>query len=62
VATPGGWADVIVAGRHQGRTPLQLELPEGRRTLILKPFGKGSIRRTALVRRNRATRVVVPVK
>ncbi|HMI92720.1 MAG TPA: protein kinase [Polyangiales bacterium] len=61
VATPGGWADVIVAGRHHGRTPLQLELPEGRRTLILKPFGKGSVRRPVLVRRNRPTRVVVPV-
>jgi len=61
VATPGGWADVIVAGRHHGRTPLQLQLPEGRRTLILKPFGKGSVRRSLLVRRNRATRVVVPV-
>jgi eukaryotic-like serine/threonine-protein kinase len=62
VATPGGWADVIVAGRHHGRTPLQLELAEGRRTLILKPFGKGAVRRSVLIRRNRATRVVVPVQ
>ena len=61
VATPGGWADVIIAGRHHGRTPLQLELPEGRRTLILKPFGKGSVRRTVTIRHGRLTRVVVPV-
>ena len=62
VATPGGWADVIIAGRHHGRTPLQLELPEGRRTLILKPFGKGSIRRSVLIRKSRPLRVVVPVQ
>ena len=61
VATPGGWADVIIAGRHHGRTPLQLELAEGRRTLVLKPFGKGSIRRTITIRNGKLTRVVVPV-
>jgi hypothetical protein len=54
---------VLVSGRHRGRTPLQLELPAGRRTLILKPFGQATpLRRTVLVKRNRAIRLVVPVQ
>jgi serine/threonine-protein kinase len=62
VATPGGWADVFAAGKRQGRTPLQLEIRSGRRTLVLRPFGKGKpIRRVVLVRRNQLTRVVVPI-
>jgi hypothetical protein len=61
VATPGGWADVFVAGRHRGRTPLQLELPEGRRTLLLKPFGSKPLKREVFVRPGQVTRLVVHV-
>jgi serine/threonine protein kinase len=62
VATPGGWADVFVAGRHRGRTPLQLELAQGRRSLTLRPFGGKPLRRDVLVRPNQVTRLVVPVR
>ena len=61
VATPGGWADVYVSGRHRGKTPLQLTLPEGRRTLVLRPFGQKPQRRTILVRKEQLTRLVVSV-
>jgi serine/threonine-protein kinase len=62
VATPGGWADVFAGGRRRGRTPLQLEIAAGRRTLVLRPFGDGKpVRRSVLVRRNQLTRVVVPI-
>jgi hypothetical protein len=61
VATPGGWADVFVAGRHRGRTPLQLELPEGKRALVLKPFGAKPMKRFVIVRRDQLTRLVVPI-
>jgi serine/threonine-protein kinase len=61
VATPGGWADVFVAGRHRGRTPLQLELPEGKRVLVLKPFGAKPVKRFVIVRRDQLTRLVVPI-
>jgi hypothetical protein len=61
VATPGGWADVFVAGHHRGRTPLQLELPQGRRTLVLKPFGAKPLKREVVVRPGQVTRLVVHV-
>jgi serine/threonine protein kinase len=61
VATPGGWADVFVGNRHRGRTPLQLELPQGRRSLTLRPFGGKPVKREVLVRPNQVTRLVVPV-
>lgn len=61
IATPGGWADVFVAGRHRGRTPLQLELPEGKRALVLKPFGAKPMKRFVIVRRDQLTRLVVPI-
>jgi hypothetical protein len=61
VATPGGWADVFVAGRHRGRTPVQLELLEGRRMLVLRAFGERAIRRNVLVRRGQLTRLVVRI-
>lgn len=61
IATPGGWADVFVSGRHRGRTPVQVEIPEGQRTVVLRPFGGRPIRRSVLVRRAQVTRLVVPV-
>lgn len=62
VATPGGWADVYVNSRHRGKTPLQLSLPEGRRTVVLRPFGGKPVRRSVLVRRDQLTRLVVSVR
>ncbi len=61
VATPGGWADVFAGGKHRGRTPVQIEIPAGRRTLVLRPFGGKPVRRSVLVRRDQLTRLVVPV-
>jgi serine/threonine-protein kinase len=61
VATPGGWADVFAGGKHRGRTPVQIAIASGRRTLVLRPFGGKPIRRSVLVRRDQLTRLVVPV-
>ncbi|MFK8001089.1 MAG: PEGA domain-containing protein, partial [Polyangiales bacterium] len=61
IATPGGWADVIIGGRNVGRTPLRTRLPAGRRRVVLRPFGRGSVRRSVTVRPREATRLVVPV-
>ncbi len=40
VVTPGGWADIVVSGRVLGRTPRQITLPVGTRTIELRPFGR----------------------
>jgi len=62
VATPGGWADVYVSGRRQGRTPLRLALPAGKQTIALRPFGTGSSERHAvLVKEGALARLVVPI-
>jgi serine/threonine-protein kinase len=39
VAFEGGWAEVYLAGKLLGTTPGRFELPAGRHTLIIKPFG-----------------------
>jgi hypothetical protein len=44
VVTPGGWADVFVGSRRVGRSPGRIELPAGRQTLTLRPFGTGAPR------------------
>lgn len=62
ITTPGGWADVIIGGRNVGRTPLRTRLPAGRRRVVLRPFGRGSIRRSVVVRPREAARLVVPVQ
>jgi serine/threonine-protein kinase len=62
VATPGGWADVYVGGKHRGRTPVQITIASGRRVVVLRPFGGKPLRRNVLVRRDQLTRLVVPVR
>lgn len=62
ITTPGGWADVVIGGRNVGRTPLRTRLPAGRRRVVLRPFGRGNIRRTVTVVPREATRLVVPVE
>jgi hypothetical protein len=42
IATPNGWAEVSVAGRSYGRTPLRIELPAGPATIELRPNGTGA--------------------
>ncbi len=48
VVTPGGWADVYLGGRKIGRSPGRFELPAGRRTLVLRPFGSGDAQRVSV--------------
>lgn len=45
VSARGGWVDIYHQGRHVGRTPIQLELPAGRQTLEVRPFGRPPSRR-----------------
>jgi serine/threonine-protein kinase len=62
VVTPGGWADVVVGGRVVGRTPRQITLPAGTRTLELRPFGRTPGERVEVVVEAGGTaRVVRPV-
>ncbi|MBI2893411.1 MAG: serine/threonine protein kinase [Deltaproteobacteria bacterium] len=63
VATPGGWADVFVAGAHQGRTPTRVRLPAGRQTIELRPFGDGPpVRIPVQVPPGGGTRLVRPIQ
>jgi hypothetical protein len=39
VAFEGGWAEVYLGAKLLGTTPGRFELPAGRQTLIVKPFG-----------------------
>ncbi|AKF10993.1 serine/threonine-protein kinase [Sandaracinus amylolyticus] len=48
VSVRGGWADIYHRGRYLGRTPTRVELPAGRQTLELAPFGRAPRRRVAL--------------
>ncbi|UJR85602.1 serine/threonine-protein kinase [Sandaracinus amylolyticus] len=48
VSVRGGWADIYHRGRYLGRTPTRVELPAGRQTLELAPFGRAPHRRVAL--------------
>ncbi len=41
VATPPGWADIYVDGRHVGRSPTEVQLPAGTRRVRLMPYGEG---------------------
>ena len=43
VVTPGGWADVFVDGARVGRSPGRFQLPPGRQTIVLRPFGTGDL-------------------
>ncbi len=62
VVTPGGWADVVLAGRVVGRTPRQVTLPAGTHTLELRPFGRTPGERVEVVVEAGGTaRVVRPV-
>jgi hypothetical protein len=55
--TPDGWAAVSDArGRRLGQTPLQLTLPAGRHTFVLRPFGTGAPRRVSVQIRAGETR------
>jgi hypothetical protein len=51
VTTPGGWADVYADGRRLGRTPLDIELPSGRTSIVLRPFGLAPMSGDASMRR-----------
>ncbi len=62
VVTPGGWAYVELGGRRLGQTPLSVEVPAGRHTLRLLPFGEGPPRRVRVnVRPNGVSRTRVPL-
>lgn len=62
VVTVGGWADVSARGRSLGRAPGRFELPPGRHTLSIKPFGMNpAIRRPVRVRSGETARVSVSV-
>lgn len=62
VVTVGGWADVTSRGRSLGRAPGRFELPAGRHTLSIKPFGMNpAVRRAVRVRSGETTRVSVSV-
>jgi serine/threonine protein kinase len=39
VAFEGGWAEVYLGAKMLGTTPGRFELPAGRHTLVIKPFG-----------------------
>jgi serine/threonine-protein kinase len=63
VVTPGGWADIYVRGRKVGRSPGRIELPAGRHTVTLRPFGDGrAISRTVRVGAGDTERLSVPVQ
>jgi len=62
VATPGGWAEIFEDGRRVGRAPGRLELPAGRHTLELRPFGTGApVRVTVTVAAGETARVSQPL-
>jgi len=62
VVTPGGWAEIRVAGRRRGQSPVQISLPAGRHVIELRPQGHRRIRHvTVTVRPGETTRVVVPI-
>ena len=61
VSTPGGWADIYVDGARQGRTPIRIEIPSGRRKVELRMFGQRSEVRAIDVKPNATMRLVVPV-
>ena len=66
VETPGGWADVYVDGRRLGRTPLDAELPVGRVSIELRPFGLAPMSGDPALRRSatigeRVANLTVPV-
>jgi hypothetical protein len=62
IATPGGWADVVVGGRVLGRAPGIISVPAGRQVLELRPFGQGPARRVPVtVEPNETVRIVVPL-
>jgi serine/threonine-protein kinase len=48
VVTPGGWADVFVDGSRVGRSPGRFQLPAGRHTIVLRPFGTGDPARVSV--------------
>ena len=63
VATPGGWAEVYVAGELRGTSPTRLTLPVGRHTIELRPRGGPTrVRRSVEVRAGAEGRLVVPIE
>jgi serine/threonine-protein kinase len=48
VVTPGGWADIYVAGTRRGRTPGRVSLPPGRHVIQLRPFGREAPRNVSV--------------
>jgi hypothetical protein len=40
ILADNGWSTVIHEGRELGRTPLTIDLPVGRQTLTVLPFGQ----------------------
>jgi len=60
IISPAGWADVYLGSRNLGRTPVRVQLPAGRHTLRVRPFGMDPSRRVPVtVRSGENARVVV---
>ncbi len=45
LATPGGWADVVINGKSVGQTPTRFQLAPGDHVLVLRPFGESPEKR-----------------
>ncbi len=48
LATPGGWADIIVSGTSVGQTPKRFQLAPGDHIILLRPFGEGPEKRLSI--------------
>jgi serine/threonine protein kinase len=60
IATPPGWADIYVDGRHVGRSPTELRLDAGSRRIRLMPYGRGpQINRRVRIEADGSSRLVV---
>jgi hypothetical protein len=63
VATPPGWADVYVDGRHVGRSATEIQLPAGSRRVRLVPYGEGpAINRRVSIEADGTSRLVVRLR
>jgi serine/threonine-protein kinase len=60
VVTPPGWAEIFVDGRRVGRSPTEVRMPAGRRSIRLMPYGEGpAIERSIEVEPGGVSRLVV---